>query len=211
MFTGIITEQGTIEEILPSEANRLFRIQASPFFCRKDKGASIAIDGVCLTLVAADQTTFTVEAVQETLSRTLCGRYRVGDKINLEGSLTLGGEISGHLVAGHVDTLALVKAVHSDKGQIKISFTLPSELKSLIAFKGSVTINGVSLTVSELQNDFFAVTIIPHTSQSTNLGRLQSGDSVNLEVDYLARYVRRCWEVSDEQANYSYLLENGFL
>lgn len=211
MFTGIITEQGEIKAILQQAENRRFQIKASPFFCAKVLGASIAVDGVCLTLVAADQETFTVEAVPETLSRTLCGLYGVGAKVNLEGSLTLGAEISGHLVAGHVDTVTSVQVLHSDHGEIKIVFPLPAALKTLIAFKGSVAINGVSLTVSELQNDSFAVTVIPHTAQNTNLGGLKNGAAVNLEVDYLARYVRRFLEVKEEQADYSYLLENGFL
>jgi riboflavin synthase len=196
MFTGIVTDMGEVRSVKP-RADNLHRIT---IFCRYPRaelteGASIACSGVCLTLVEAGEedgrTWFGVDAAVETLRVTTAGRWRHGGRINLERALKLGDELGGHLVAGHVDSIATVIAREDMTDMARFSLRAPAELARFIAPKGSVTLDGISLTVNAVEGDTFSVLIIPHTLQVTTFGALAKGDEVNLEIDTMARYAAR--------------------
>jgi riboflavin synthase len=157
-------------------------------------GASIACSGCCLTAVAVGADWFAVDASAETLSRTTLGRWRVGGRINLERSLRLGDELGGHLVSGHVDGLGEAVAAAAENASTRWRFRVPDVLARFIATKGSVAVDGVSLTVNEVDGATFGVNIIPHTAAVTTFGALAPGDAVNIEIDTLARYVARLAE-----------------
>jgi riboflavin synthase len=198
MFTGIVTDIGEVLAAEPREG--LHRLTIG---CRYDgasitQGASIACSGVCLTVVAAGvengRTWFAADAAAETLSVTTIGTWRSGKRINLERSLKMGDELGGHLVAGHVDGLSEVLAREELTDSARFSLRAPAALARFIAPKGSVALDGVSLTVNEVSAETFSVLIIPHTLSVTTLGGLQAGDKVNLEADMMARYAARLLE-----------------
>ena len=154
-------------------------------------GASIACAGVCLTVIEKGQGWFAVQASDETLQKTTLGDWQADTKINLERALKLGDELGGHIVSGHVDGVAHVVSTQAIGDSIKINFEAPRDLAAFVAQKGSATIDGVSLTVNDVNDCNFSVNIIPHTQSETTLGKLIEGDRVNLEIDVLARYVAR--------------------
>ena len=190
MFTGIITAIGQIEE-LKETADRWLKI-TTPWACdRIDLGASIACSGVCLTVVERADNWFAVEVSAESLSRTTIGGWQKGSQINLERALRLGDELGGHIVSGHVDGLASIEAITPVGDSHKLDIRVPEDLSKFIAEKGSVTLDGVSLTVNEVEGSCFAVNIIDHTWTHTTLGHATIGQQLNLEIDMLARYVSR--------------------
>jgi riboflavin synthase len=199
MFTGIVTNVGVVRSVKPRASN-LHRIT---IFCRYPRaelieGASIACSGVCLTVVDAGEedgrSWFAVDAAAETLALTSVGRWRHGARVNLERPLKLGDELGGHLVAGHVDGLATVIAREDMTDMARFSLRAPPALARFIAPKGSVALDGVSLTVNAVEGDTFSVLIIPHTLQVTTFGALAKDDDVNLEIDTMARYAARLIE-----------------
>ena len=199
MFTGIVTDVGEVIAMQPA-GEGLHRLKIA---CRYDRasivdGASIACSGVCLTVVGAGEengrTWFAADAAAETLKVTTVGRWRSGSKVNLERALKHGDELGGHMVSGHVDGLAEVLSREDGSESARFTLRAQSLLSRFIATKGSVTLDGVSLTVNAVKDDEFSVLIIPHTLQVTTLGSLQAGDTVNLEVDMLARYAARLAE-----------------
>lgn len=189
MFTGIIEETG---EILKVEEGPFLRVRVGAKEVLSDLkvGDSVAVDGVCLTAVAVDGEGFWVELAQETLRRT-APTWRVGHRPNLERALRVGDRLGGHFVTGHVDGVAELVAIQQAPGATDYHFRPPKALSRYIAEKGSVALNGVSLTVAGLKGEVFFVTLIPHTLEVTNLGDLRVGDGVNLEVDLIARYLER--------------------
>jgi riboflavin synthase len=200
MFTGIVTDLGEIRSVT-ARANNLSRIT---IFCRYeragiDEGASIACSGVCMTVVDTGEeggrTWFAVDAAAETLALTTVGRWKKGTRVNLERALKLGDEFGGHMVAGHVDGLATVVAREDMTEMARFVLRAPHDLSRFIAPKGSVALDGVSLTVNTVEHDTFSVLIIPHTLQVTTLDALAKGDDVNLEVDTMARYAARLMEM----------------
>jgi riboflavin synthase len=197
MFTGLITGVGSVKSVTPIGAGRDARfVIATPDngvwrHAEKQLGASIACSGVCLTVVEAGNDWFAVEVSAETLSKTTLERWRPGSKVNLEGSLRLGDELGGHLVSGHVDGLAEVLSATPENGSTRLVFLLPPDLAPFVAPKGSIAINGVSLTINEVEGREFGINVIPHTALHTNFHSLQTGDAVNVEIDMLARYVAR--------------------
>jgi riboflavin synthase len=195
MFTGIVSDVGTIER-LEDRGDLRARIRCGYAPAGIAIGASIACDGVCLTVVdrgpAGDGAWFDVDISAETMARSnLGGRWAPGRRVNLERALRLGDELGGHIVAGHVDGLAEVVDVHDEGDSTRIAFRAPDELARFIAPKGSVALNGTSLTVNEVQGPRFGVNVIPHTRSHTTWGEVRPGDLVNLEIDTLARYVAR--------------------
>lgn len=192
MFTGLVRTQGTIRSIT-TRGDTVMAIEADEKL-PLTLGASICCHGMCLTVTQLDGKNFEVSLSAETLRCTNAGSWQVGTRINLEPSLTVGDEIGGHFVSGHVDAIA--KIIRSEKsGDSTIwEFEVPSQLSKFIAPKGSITIDGVSLTVNSVSGNRFAVNIIPHTQTVTGFGALKIGDSVNIEVDMLARYVARLKE-----------------
>jgi riboflavin synthase len=199
MFTGIVTDMGEVRSVKP-RADNLHRITIACSYPRAEliDGASIACSGVCMTVVAAGEedgrTWFAVDAAAETLALTTVGRWRHGGRVNLERSLKLGDELGGHLVAGHVDGLASVIAREDMTDMARFVLRAPRELARFIATKGSVALDGVSLTVNTVEDDTFSVLIIPHTLHVTTFGALAKGDDVNLEIDTMARYAARLME-----------------
>jgi len=190
MFTGIITDLGRVRAVLPGE-DTAYEITTAYDTRGIAIGASIACSGVCLTAVATGPDWFRVEASAETRGRSTVGSWRVGTPVNLERSLKLGDELGGHLVAGHVDGVGRLVERHPEGGSVRMVFEAPDALAAGIASKGSVAVDGISLTVNEVTGRRFGVNIIPHTQAVTTLGGLMPGDPVNLEIDLIARYVAR--------------------
>ncbi len=157
-------------------------------------GASIACAGCCLTAVEVGTDSFTVDVSAETLSKTTLGRWKIGTRVNLERSLRLGDELGGHIVSGHVDGVGHAISVASENASTRLRFRVPSDIAKFIAAKGSVAVDGVSLTVNDVAGETFGVNIIPHTASVTTLGALRPDDAVNIEIDTLARYVARLAE-----------------
>jgi len=193
MFTGIITDVGAIRQVEKRGDTHII-IDTHYDVGAIDIGASIACSGVCLTVVdkGTDQDRwFAVTASGETLAKTTLGEWKPGDPVNLERPLRLGDELGGHIVAGHVDGVAGIVEIRAEGESSRITFEAPAQLARFIAPKGSVCLDGVSLSVNDAESTRFGVNIIPHTLKVTTFGRLKPGGKVNLEVDLLARYVAR--------------------
>lgn len=190
MFTGIITDVGRVGAIRQNGDMRA-RIETGYDTSTIDIGASIASDGVCLTVVELGEGWYDVDISSETLSKTNIGNWVVGKKVNLERALRVGDELGGHIVSGHVDGVAEVLSVRDEGDSTRVSFRIPVELSRFIAPKGSVALNGTSLTVNEVGDDTFGVNLISHTKTATNWSETAVGDRINLEIDTLARYVAR--------------------
>ncbi len=199
MFTGIVTDLGEVIAVKP-RADNLHRLKIACGYDRASiaDGASIACSGTCLTVVGAGEedgrTWFSVDAAAETLRLTTVGRWRHGTRINLERALKMGDELGGHIVTGHVDGLAELIRREDLSEMARLVFRAPAPLARFIASKGSVALDGVSLTVNEVEGDTFSVLIIPHTLKVTTLGALAAGEVVNLEIDLMARYAARLAE-----------------
>jgi riboflavin synthase len=203
MFTGIVEEMGRVQRIeerpgQPGEAGagRRFWFAAQSVLADAEAGSSIAVSGVCLTVVALEPGRFSVDAVPETLSRTILGGLRVGDPVNLERPLTLEQRLGGHLVQGHVDGVGEVVAVTPEGDGVRVTIAIPPPLRRYVAEKGSLAVDGVSLTIARAQDDRCDVALIPHTLEVTTSGGYASGTRVNLEVDLLARYLARLFDES---------------
>ena len=201
MFTGIITDIGHIESVTPVAQGQLHRLR---IVCAYDQstiadGASIACNGVCLTVVgsgvANGKTWFDVDAAAETLAMTTAKHWNAGARLNLERALKIGDELGGHIVAGHADGMAEIVARDDLPDMARFTLRAPSDLAKFIAAKGSVTLDGVSLTVNAVSDCDFTVLIIPHTLGATTLGTWQPGSAINLEVDLIARYAARLSEM----------------
>lgn len=190
MFTGIITDIGQIRQ-LDRRGDLRARIATSYDTSRIDLGASIACNGVCLTVVARDGDWFDVDISAETLSKTNLGDWAEGQAINLERALKVGDELGGHIVSGHVDGLAVVTAISDEGDSTRYTFEVPDALARFIAPKGSVALNGTSLTVNEVDGRSFGVNLIPHTKEKTTWSETTIGDQINIEIDMLARYLQR--------------------
>ncbi len=191
MFTGLVHSVGRVVERTPQEGSSRLGIRPEPAFESIERGESIAVDGACLTVVAEQSGCFYSDVVQETLSRTTLGGLRSGARVNLERSLKIGDRLGGHLVQGHVDGTAplIESSARGDDRRLRLGLT--DEIRVYVAVKGSVTLQGVSLTVSALEADWFEVALIPETLARTNLGEFRVGDRLNVEVDLLARYLER--------------------
>jgi riboflavin synthase len=190
MFTGIVTDLGQVRRMRQGALAEL--TIATRFDTAKISiGASIACSGACLTVIAIEDGAFTVQASAETLSLTTIGNWTEGTAVNLEQALRLGDELGGHLVSGHVDGLARIVERRPEAESVRFVFTAPAALMPFVAAKGSVSLDGVSLTVNEVAGDRFGVNIIPHTLACTGFGSAQPGQLMNLEIDMIARYVAR--------------------
>ena len=190
MFTGIITDLGRVRrlrrgDLLDLTIATTFDTSVIPL------GASIACSGACLTVVAVEPGAFSVQASVETLARTSLGEWEEGTPVNLERSLRLGDELGGHLVLGHVDGLARIVERRAEAESVRLVFEVPEELAPFLAPKGSVALDGVSLTINEVSGNRFGVNIIPHTLTCTNFGFARPGQRMNIEIDLIARYVAR--------------------
>ncbi len=187
MFTGIIHHTGIFREYRLGK--RELVIEAPDLSGRLDRGESLAVNGVCLSLIRREKNSLFFNLTKETLSRTNLGSLRKGDRLNLELSLTLSSPLSGHLVSGHIDSTGKVLKIRKRGTGNRITISLPQELKPYFIPKGSVAVNGVSLTIAELKSASFEVELIPITIDKSNLGHLKSGDTVNIECDIIGKYV----------------------
>ncbi len=195
MFTGIVTDVGTVRSVEQRGDLRL-QVQTGYDLDTVDLGASIACSGVCLTVVDKGEDWFAVDVSAETVSRTAADQWREGARLNLERSLRLGDELGGHIVTGHVDAVAEVVGVCPEGDSTRIGVSVPRTLGPMIAPKGSISLDGVSLTVNDVRDaddatTHFSINIIPHTAQNTTLGEIKPGRQLNVEVDVLARYIDR--------------------
>jgi riboflavin synthase len=203
MFTGIITALGKITAATPIGEGQDMRLTiATPpnYLAGANLGASIACSGCCLTAAGIAAETFNVDVSAETLSRTTLATWSPGTQINLERSLKLGDELGGHLVSGHVDGIGHITQTAPENGSLRLEIAVPAPLHRFIAEKGSIAVDGVSLTVNAVNNQICAVNIIPHTAANTTLGLRKPGDAVHIEIDMLARYVARLKETEGQGA-----------
>lgn len=200
MFTGIITNLGIVEELKTNnKKDLLLKISTKKVVNRKlEIGCSIACNGICLTLIKKEvkgaKNIFSFQASKETLEKTTLRNWQVGDLINLEFALRMGDELGGHLVSGHVDGFGKISAIKAIKDSHKFTFIAPKDLMKFIADKGSITIDGTSLTVNKVDKNSFSVNLIAHTIENTIFKNSQVGDVVNLEIDLLARYFERMFK-----------------
>lgn len=189
MFTGIITHTAKLEKINKS----VFTFKTEKDFCKKLKqGSSVSVNGACLTVLRQPtKEFFSVELMPETLRKTMFGKLKLKETVNLERPISAGGLLDGHVVQGHVDGIGLVEDIKREKDSRIISITVPKKLTKYIVDKGSITVNGISLTVIEAGGSMFSVGIIPYTLKHTMLGKIKTGDQVNIEVDIIAKYLAK--------------------
>ncbi|WP_291835684.1 riboflavin synthase [Brevundimonas sp.] len=196
MFTGIVTDIGRVRKVEQTARDRRYEIETVWDTAGIDLGASISHAGCCLTVTEKGPGWFAVEVSGETLSKTNLGDWTEGHRVNLERAARLGDEMGGHVVSGHVDGLGKVVSITPDGGSHRIEIEAPAPLHRFIASKGSITVDGVSLTVNAVEGRVFVLNLIPHTWDVTTLGQLKIGDDVNLEIDMLARYLARWQETA---------------
>lgn len=196
MFTGIITDIGRVRSVAETARDRRYEIETSWDVSGIDLGASVSHSGVCLTVVEKAEGWFAVEVSGETLDKTTLGSWAAGTSVNLERATKVGDELGGHIVSGHVDGLGVVATITPEGGSHRLVIEAPAPLHRFIAAKGSITVDGVSLTVNSVDGRRFGLNIIPHTWEATTLGALTPGAAVNLEIDMLARYLARWQETA---------------
>lgn len=216
MFTGIIQEIGKIARIEKKHDVATFTIESKELAPKLGIGDSVCVDGACLTVVEKEKKSFKVQAIPETLKRTISKDYGVGSRVNLEPSMQMADRFHGHIVTGHVDFVGKIAKIESEGETIAITIGFPPAYGKYFAMKGSVTVNGVSLTISKLNAKSFEVQIIPHTQNSTNLDityspHNQKKGEVNVEVDLIARYLERLLNAKEDESNYFFLKERGFI
>jgi riboflavin synthase len=216
MFTGIIQGLGTLFEKRPAGGGMIFGLEADFVLTDPEEGESIAVNGACLTARNITGRRFYVDVSPESLARTILGRLQTGNRVNLERALRLSDRLGGHLVSGHVDAMGQVEQRRSAGDFTLFTFSLDSGLTRYVIEKGSITINGVSLTVNSCERDRFSVSIIPHTLSVTTLGALREGDLVNIEVDMIGKYVEKLLAEKavgggmQSRINPAFLAEHGF-
>lgn len=215
MFTGIIETIGTVREFTRRGDEARARIEAGPLAEGLRRGDSIAVDGACLTVTAGGGEGFSCDLSAETLTRTTLGALRVGSRVNLERPLRLGDRLGGHLVTGHVDAVGEIVRQRAQGDGEFWHFRLPPDLAPLVVMKGSIAVDGISLTVADLTRDAFGVALIPHTLRHTTLGGKRAGDAVNLEADLLGKHVARFLAARSEAGDrpaltLAFLEEHGF-
>ena len=192
MFTGLVQGIGRVRAIEPRDGDVTLVFDTGDVpLDDLERGGSVAVSGVCLTATSLEQSSFAADVSRETLSLTTLGEWQIGTRVNLEKALRAGQALGGHYVTGHVDGVGHVLARHDDGRSVRMEFGVPPELARYVARKGSICIDGVSLTVNGAEGDRFDVNLVPHTLEVTTLGQLQSGSRVNLEVDIIARYLER--------------------
>ena len=199
MFTGIIQSKGSIKEIFSSSDGARLKINTNALdLSDTNVGDSIAVDGVCLTVTELTESSFTADVSNETLTCTTFSALKQGKNVNLERSLRVNQGIDGHLVSGHVDGIGAVNSIEKDGDSVRIKIEVQGDIIKYIAKKGSICINGVSLTVNSVENNFFDVNIVPHTLSATTLGDLSLQSNVNIDIDQIARYVERLFSQNEE-------------
>jgi len=212
MFTGIIEELGVIEKFDRSREPAMISIKAAKIPVGLKKGDSVSVNGVCLTVISASKNNFSVEAIGETLKKTNLLELKSGDKVNLEGALISSGKVSGHFVTGHIDGIGRIKSKRESRGEILFEVEADKDIIKGIVKKGSVAVDGISLTVAEVTDSSFSFYVIPHTANATILSSKGTGDKVNLETDILGKYAtRHSSSEKSSEITEAYLKEKGFV
>ncbi len=213
MFTGIVEETGIVKSFFKESNGATIKIGCKIVLDDTKIGDSIAINGCCQTVVSMDSDSFTARVSDETLSVTTFGKFKSGDCVNLERALTLNSRLGGHIVSGHIDSCAKFLGKDKLSDFYNLRFELPQTQSKYVVYKGSITVNGISLTVSDICENVFKVAVIPHTFENTNLNMLNIGDYVNIETDILGKYVEKLLSVKDNNnsLSMSFLQENGFI
>lgn len=208
MFTGIIKELGTIKSLKKKGDKLVAKIESG---LKLEIDDSVSVNGVCSTVVSIAKDEFTVEYMPESLKITEINKWKKDDKVNLEPPLEVGDKLNGHFVLGHVDTTGKINKITGNEETKDIQISFPKEYSKFIALKGSICIDGISLTISNLSDNTFTVSLIPHTLKKTTLGFKKEGDLVNIEVDMMSRYIKQLFDERDHQTNYEFLMERGFI
>lgn len=220
MFTGLVAELGTVQKLARQGNSYHLTVSAKKIMANLKIGDSVAVNGACLTVVKMSGDGFTADVMPETVRLTNIGSLNAGDKVNLERTLRLCDGLDGHIVSGHVEGLGMIAAQRNDGIAVVVTIDTPQELLKYIIKKGSIAIDGISLTVTEVTSSTFSVSLIPHTAKETTLGFKTVGDTVNLETDILGKYVERMLNWNQQQGKKSacagsldknILLENGFM
>ncbi|MFK5925264.1 MAG: riboflavin synthase [Desulfuromusa sp.] len=216
MFTGLIQSVGKVHGLKRQGSSAQLQITSSLVHEALTLGESIAVNGACLTVTAWDNSNFTVDISPETLRRTTLGQLRAHQPVNLERAMRLSDRLGGHLVSGHIDCIALVKRRYEDQNAIRFEFAVPPEVMRYLVEKGSVAVDGISLTINEIGADFFSVAVIPHSREMTTLKDCREGERVNIETDLLGRYVERLLQAESQpekgqKVDLDFLAKNGFL
>jgi riboflavin synthase len=217
VFTGLIEELGVLQQTIRGAGSAWLKIKAQQIIKDMQQGDSIAVNGACLTVTKAEKDSFTADVMAETLARTNLGQLAPGDRVNLERAVRLGDRLGGHLVSGHIDGAGTIKSQKKYDIAVVFDITAPVEVMRYIIKKGSVAVDGISLTVVDFNAHSFQVSIIPHTAQVTTLGWKGPGDTVNLETDIIGKYVerfltgRQATEEEKKGLSMTYLAEHGFL
>ena len=210
MFTGIIQEIGIVRSAVKSGGNLTLEIEGRKIAPKLDIGASISINGACQTVISKGEYHFQVEAIKETLERTNLAELRIGSRVNLEAPLSLNDLLHGHLVQGHIDCTSRIQDIRPIDGSTLLTFDFPMEYKKYLIEKGSIAIDGVSLTIMDISSGSFRVSIIPHTISSTIFSYKKVGDNVNLEFDMLAKYIENLVSSDRSKITMEFLREHGF-
>lgn len=212
MFTGIIEELGTINSISKNPASAVLTINASTVLEDVHMGDSIAVNGVCLTVTSFTDASFTADVMHETLNRSSLGALRPGSKVNLERAMSADGRFGGHIVSGHIDGTGRITDIKKDDNAVWYTISAPPDILRYIVEKGSIAIDGISLTIAYVDSRCFKVSIIPHTSANTTLALRKPGDTVNLENDCIGKYVEKLLQPYQKTGNITreFLLQNGF-
>ncbi len=213
MFTGIVEEIGTVKSV----QSKVITIEASKIFDDLHLGDSVAVNGTCLTVSSFDNKIFNADVTQETLNRTNLGSLKNGSKVNLERAMTLSGRFGGHIVSGHIDGVGSIKSMKKDDNAIILTIEVTKHLMKYIVEKGSVAVDGISLTVASLRDNTFSIAVIPHTLKETVLYYKKEGDKVNIENDVIGKYVERLLTFKEDNNDskksnitMEFLLKNGF-
>lgn len=211
MFTGIIKSVGTITEIQKKDEIFEVIIQSDLGSPHLNTGDSVNVNGICSTIVAHEEGILKFQYMPETIKKTSVSSWKKDTKVNLEPSLSLKDAVGGHFVMGHVDSIGEIRKITSQENTQEIEITYPKELRKYIALKGSITVDGISLTVSILEPNTFSVSIIPHTLENTTIGQKVEEDAVNIEIDMLSRYLKQLFDERDKQTSYEFLKDRGFI
>lgn len=219
MFTGIIEEQGTVKSIIPGKNSAVITIQCEKVLEGTKLGDSIALNGVCLTVISIGRNEYSADIMHETLRRSSLRQLKKGDTVNLERAMAAGGRFGGHIVSGHIDGTGTVVNIQEDDNAVWYTIESSVSVLKYIVEKGSVAIDGISLTVAEVSEQYFKVSTIPHTRKETNLSERKAGDVVNIECDVIGKYVERLINFSDSNISdgnnsritKDFLSDNGFI
>ena len=216
MFTGLIQSIGKVHSLKRQGDSAKLQISSSLVNEDLQLGESIAVNGACLTVIAWNNSSFTVDVSPETLNCTTLGQFRANSPVNLERAMRLSDRLGGHLVSGHIDCVATVRRRHQDQNAIRFDFAVPQEALRYLVEKGSVAVDGISLTVNRVEKDMFSVAVIPHSLEMTTLKDCREGSQVNIETDLLGRYVERLLQSKNDSQNeqkvdLDFLAKNGFL